>query len=319
MRVLTLWRMGSTLCGVALLAMSGSVIAAGNWIVNPGFDTSLAGWANPFSRAVSWNAADSRGVPDSGSARITNQGTSNGGTPLTIVQCVPLTPSAAYTFGARLKIPGGQPTETTAMVFVDTYTSSDCNSGFLRGEIVSGSGATWEQKSGSLTAGATAHSALLALGVLKPTGVTADASALFDTVFLRRSGEPFEVGPAMSANWYDPAQSGHGIFLEQLSSTGAWMCWFAFDLAGNRTWICGLGNASGNTIQFPDAFVVNGGKFPPLFDPAAVSSVRWGSITLAFTGCDTGTMSWTTSLPGFQSGSMPIARLTTLWANGCSP
>ncbi len=45
--------------------------------------------------------------------------------------------------------------------------------------------------------------------------------------------------------------------------------------------------------------------------------VPWGSITLAFTGCDNATMTWSTAAPGFQSGSMPVSRLTTLSGNPC--
>ncbi len=129
---------------------------------------------------------------------------------------------------------------------------------------------------------------------------------------------PFAVGPSMSASWFNPGQSGHGITLEFLNATSAWMCWFTFDLVGNRAWICGIGTVGGNTVSFTDAFVVNGGKFPPLFDPAAIAEVPWGSVTIAFTGCNSGTMSWTTSTPNFTSGSMPLSRLTSLWGNGCT-
>jgi hypothetical protein len=56
-----------------------------------------------------------------------------------------------------------------------------------------------------------------------------------------------------------------------------------------------------------------GGKFPPLFEPAAIAEVPWGHVAVAFTGCDVGTMSWTTSTAGLTSRSMPLARSTTLW------
>ncbi len=102
-----------------------------------------------------------------------------------------------------------------------------------------------------------------------------------------------------------------------LDATQEWMCWFTFDLDGNPAWICALGSISGDTIVFEDAFIVQGGNFPPLFDPLQIVEVPWGSITVTFTGCDSGMMNWSTTAEGLQSGSMPLTRLTSLWGNVC--
>ena len=127
----------------------------------------------------------------------------------------------------------------------------------------------------------------------------------------------FTIGPSMSASFYNPDESGHGILIHLLDEELAWMCWFAFDLDGNRAWICALGTIVDDTIFFEDAFTVEGGKFPPLFDAEQIVQVPWGSITVVFTGCDAGSMEWTTAAEGFQSGIMPLIRLTTLWGNEC--
>src|SRR5262249_6205772 len=47
------------------------------------------------------------------------------------------------------------------------------------------------------------------------------------------------------------------------------------------------------------------GKAFPLGEPYA-SPVLWGSVTLTFTDANTGIMKWTSSYPGFNSGSMAI-------------
>ncbi len=311
-------RFSAMIFGAALSVMAGSSVAAGNLIINPGMDTSLGGWSFPFGRTASWSSTDARGIPDSGSAVMVNEGLSNGATPLTMTQCVTLSPRTNYTFGARTYIPARQPAGAAAVMWVYTYASSDCGGTVLADYSVSGSTAgAWELQSDSFTAGSSVHSAYILLGVWKSTGVSLNASGSFDDVFVRQSGGAFAVGPSMSASWYNPSQSGHGIMLEFMNASSAWMCWFAFDLVGNRSWICGVGNVSGNSVDFPDAFTVSGGKFPPLFDPAAIAEVRWGSITVAFTGCDAGTMTWTTSTSGFTSGSMPVARLTSEWGNTC--
>lgn len=319
MSILRTRQFGALVFGALLSIVAGAACAAGNWVINPGFDTSLGGWSVFYDQPATWNASDARDLPDSGSVLITNRGTSHGGSQRVLGQCVPVSPSTAYTLGGRTRIPAGQPPDTWATYVLFNYPSTDCSGADLSMESFGGSGTgTWEQLSTNITTGATTHSVSVELSLYKPSGVTLDASGLFDDIVLRRSGLPFAVDPSMSASWYNPAQSGHGITLEFLGSTSAWMCWFTFDLTGNRSWICGLGNVSGNTVSFPGAFVVTGGRFPPAFDPAAISEVPWGSITIAFAGCNAGTMSWTTSAAGYLSGSMPLSRLTTLWANGCS-
>ena len=127
----------------------------------------------------------------------------------------------------------------------------------------------------------------------------------------------FTIGPSMSASWYNPAESGHGIMLDLIDEELAWLCWFAFDLDGNPAWICAIGNIVGDMIVFEQAFTVEGGNFPPLFDAEQIVQVPWGSITIIFTGCDDGSMEWSTNAEGFQSGSMPLTRLTPLWGNEC--
>ena len=114
------------------------------------------------------------------------------------------------------------------------------------------------------------------------------------------------IDPSFSASWFNEDESGHGIMIHLIDAQTAWLCWFAFDLDGNPAWICAIGTISGDTIEFPEAFTLEGGAFPPNFDPDLIVEVVWGSITVVFTGCNSGLMTWTTSAPGFQSGSMPL-------------
>lgn len=121
----------------------------------------------------------------------------------------------------------------------------------------------------------------------------------------------------MSATFYNPDESGHGIMIDLIDDELVWMCWFAFDLDGNPAWICSIGMYSGDTIVFDDVITVEGGAFPPLFDAEKIVHIPWGTITIVFTSCNVGTMQWTTDAEGFQSGSMPLHRLTTLWGVDC--
>ena len=313
-------RLAARLCGLGFAVLTNSGFAATNLLTNPTFDVDLGGWDNQYSRTASWNPLDANASPTSGSALVVNDIPSNGGTPLVLTKCLQVTPSTEYAFGGRLRVPAAQPASTFAQIYVETFASADCVGEALL--IQSASTSTvevWEFASGSIATGPGTHSILFGIGVFKPDGVTENASAHYDNLFLE-AGEGqvgFTINKSISASWYNPAESGHGIMIHLLDPGSAWMCWFTFDLAGHRAWICSLGTITGDTLDFPNAFVVEGGKFPPLFDPGAIVEAPWGHITVTFTGCDNGTLTWTTSTTGFQSGSMPIARLTPLWGNPC--
>ena len=309
----------ATLCGLSLQVVASAAFAAVNLIANSTFDTNLSGWSNLFSRPGSWSSVDAGSNPASGSALLVNDSSpSNGGVPLVLTQCIAALPSTGYIYGGQFMVPAGQPADTRAHVFVETFASADCSGAALQLTDRGSQGvAAFEWLGNSVKTTPDVHSILVGIGVFKPIGVTATASAYFDNVFLVQGDTGFTLGPGMSGSWFNPAESGHGIMLDLLNPTSAWMCWFTFDLDGNRAWICATGTIDGNTISFNDAIMVAGGKFPPLFNPAAISGVPWGSIYVTFAGCGIGSMVWQTSAPHFQSGSSPLARVTQLWGLSC--
>lgn len=126
----------------------------------------------------------------------------------------------------------------------------------------------------------------------------------------------FVIQPGMTGSWFDRTQAGHGILIEVLDDERIWVCWFTFDADGNRTWICGLGTINGNQATVP-AFQVEGGLFPPLFDPDNTEIVDWGTFTFTFFDCNNALFAWAPLLPGFQAGSMPLERLTIISALPC--
>jgi len=312
-------RLVAWICGLTLSTMTAHSFAASNLLTNPGFDSSLAGWTVLYDRPASWSSLDAAGMAGSGSAVLVDTGPGYNGITGMLAQCVTVLPSTLYSFGGQMIVPSGQPAYTRAAVFLHTYAAGDCTGSELQFDAVDTpfNNLEWDAESSTFTTDPGAHSLQFYLGVGKAAGAGADASAHFDNVFVRQGA--FAIGPSMSASWYNPAQSGHGITLELLDSTRAWMCWFTFDAAGNRAWICSQGSVGGVTITLANAFTVQGGNFPPLFDPQKIVHVPWGSITITFTGCDTATMTWSTTAPGFQSGSMPLSRLTSLWGNACTP
>lgn len=313
---------------VLLLGFSTAGQAQENLLANPGFESDLSGWGKYPGRIGNWSSEDADGSGSSGSALLGNEGTSDGVVPLVLNQCIEVEAGEQYLFGGNIRVPAGQPSGTAGYIFAYPYTNSSCagDLGIFQ-NTTAGSGGTWGTASSSITPGVGVQAILIAAGVFKPNGETADAEAYFDNIYLEGpdgggggggGGDDFEVNPAMSASWFNPAESGHGIMIHLLSANSAWMCWFTFDLSGNPAWICALGSVSGDTITFANAFQVEGGAFPPNYDPDMIQEVPWGSIEIVFTGCNAGTMTWTTSAAGFTSGSMPLSRLTDLWSVPCS-
>lgn len=110
--------------------------------------------------------------------------------------------------------------------------------------------------------------------------------------------------------WYDPAQRGHGLFVEVLSGNRFQAAWFAFDPSGKQqAWFTGVGTYNGNTATISDVVIPTGGLFIPNFEPADVVVNRWGSLTFTFTDCNHGRVEFD-SAAGYGSGRMNITRLT---------
>lgn len=119
-----------------------------------------------------------------------------------------------------------------------------------------------------------------------------------------------------SGNWFDPDQSGHGVQIEVINPREAVVAWYVFDPDGNAMWLFGVGRIEGNAIHVTlERF--QGGRFPPAFDPGAVTTETWGEATLTFEDCDSGEMSWEPAIEGFEPGSMPLSRLTGIHGLRC--
>jgi hypothetical protein len=119
------------------------------------------------------------------------------------------------------------------------------------------------------------------------------------------------ITPAFTGAWYDPAQAGHGIFIEVLPSQRLLAYWFTFTPDGAQAWFGGDG-AITSDFAVVDAIAGTGGRWIPNFDPAQYAPQHWGALTFAFTDCNHGRV-WFVSDPydpAWGTGSMDITRLT---------
>jgi hypothetical protein len=115
----------------------------------------------------------------------------------------------------------------------------------------------------------------------------------------------------LSGSWYDPAHSGEGIALEVLTDERILLFWFGYDPRGNRRWFFGTGEIKDGKLLFEEMFTTLGGVFGRDFDPGKVELQPWGSLVLNI-ACESGTVIFSPTEPGFSAGSLNLTRLTVL-------
>ena len=130
------------------------------------------------------------------------------------------------------------------------------------------------------------------------------------TITVKDASSSIAIGPGFTGHWYDPAQSGHGIFVEILPENRFLAWWFAFNPEGTQqSWFGGVGTYAGDTATIPEVQIATGGKWIPNFDPSKVVRTHWGSVTFKFSDCNTGRVDFNAQL-GYGTNGMNLTRLT---------
>jgi N-acetylneuraminic acid mutarotase len=149
---------------------------------------------------------------------------------------------------------------------------------------------------------------------LLPNGKVLVAGGFGDAGILKSAEiygpSPGTIVSAFTGSWYDPAQSGQGLFIEVLPDNRFFAGWFTFNPAGTeQSWFVGVGTYSGNTATITAVDQPMGGRWIPNFDPARVTHNAWGRLTFTFYDCSHGRVDFN-STAGYGSGSMNLTRLT---------
>ncbi|HLX29936.1 MAG TPA: kelch repeat-containing protein [Casimicrobiaceae bacterium] len=178
-------------------------------------------------------------------------------------------------------------------------------------ELYDVSTGTWHAAASMRDARQSHTATLLADGRVLVVGGYAGNQPLASAEILEPADVPVgTITAAFTGAWYDPAQSGHGLFVEVLSGNRFQAAWFAFDPSGKQqAWFTGVGTYNGNTATITNVVLPTGGRFIPNFDAAGVMRNPWGSLTFTFTDCNHGRVEFS-SVDGYGSGGMNITRLT---------
>ncbi len=119
----------------------------------------------------------------------------------------------------------------------------------------------------------------------------------------------------MTGAWFDPAQSGHGLLVENLADGNVLATWYTFDQNGQPAWILGTGRIE-NGVAVLRAERTQGGRFVDGFNPTTVQRSTIGELRLSMTSCSRGRVDYTLGT-AFGTGSMTLTRLTQPRGLGC--
>jgi sugar lactone lactonase YvrE len=151
----------------------------------------------------------------------------------------------------------------------------------------------------------------------------AAAGAIFSpnvvrVIELPNIGPAFEINAGHSGAWFNPDTSGQGQFIDvEPGEQFMFLSWFTYtdaasDNPNEQQWYTAQGNYSGDTAVL-DLFETLGGKFD---DPQEVTTTQVGEVTLTFSDCDMGMMSYSFDAEELE-GEFPLIRVIPGSDNVC--
>ena len=127
-----------------------------------------------------------------------------------------------------------------------------------------------------------------------------------------------QINAGHAGAWFNSATSGQGQLIDvEPESQFMFVSWFTYtdaasDNPNEQQWYTAQGNYTGNTAVL-DLFETLGGKFD---DPKEVTTTRVGEVTLSFSDCEQGQMTYSLDEEGLQ-GTFPLLRVIPGSGNVC--
>ena len=127
-----------------------------------------------------------------------------------------------------------------------------------------------------------------------------------------------QINAGHAGAWFNSATSGQGQLIDvEPESQFMYLSWFTYTNAASdnpfeQHWLTAQGNYTGNTAVL-DLFETLGGEFD---DPKEVTTTRVGEVTLSFSECDQGQMTYSFDEDGRQ-GQFPMQRVIPGSDNVC--
>lgn len=122
---------------------------------------------------------------------------------------------------------------------------------------------------------------------------------------------------ARSGIFFVPSRSGEGWFIEELPNGNIQTFWFTYTPDGRQAWTVGVATRNGNRYELPEALITRGTRFGTGFSSSDVERVPWGRMDFTFNSCDSVTVDYASTIPGYGSGRHESTRLTRLAGTVC--
>lgn len=320
--------------------VSASFVHGQNVLPNGDFSLplELSGWTAEGTGWIAFtNYQDADNMPPSGYMGLTYQPPTD--TPEQAVStCFAVTGGSSYEFGGKYL-----PTNTfgiisTAELACKSFNDANCTVGATDLGLANEDDTTHVNANPNFTSlvpvngtlNSAARSAQCKVSTIMNDGggfpdMTPSAGVGVDDLFfnLGSTGAPglITLGGYLSGSWYDPTQSGQGFELEFTAQANNLIAtWFTYspDNSGTTRWVYGQGiyNPAQGSVTVP-AVLTSGAAFPPNFVGADVKKTPWGTLTFTFTDCNHATMTWSSTLPGYGSGTQQLQRLTSIAGLSC--
>jgi hypothetical protein len=289
----------------------------------------IAGWTGtPYSETLAYGIAfypalDADNAGGSGSLELVGVGSTANST------CFPVVPGAAFSFGGKLSKSAVEfGTFGESQLLCKTYMDGGCASsntvlGALRGGTAELNNGFSEEGPITGTLGSNDRFVQCSVSNIGYEDTNAQtAFAFVDDLYFNSRAPTFPLlGGYLSGSWYDPTQSGQGFQLEFTAQANTLLAtWYTYspDGSGTTQWVYGQGNydPTQSSVTIPTV-LTSGAAFPPNFVAANVNKTPWGNLTFTFTDCNHATMSWSSTLPGYGSGTQHLSRLTSIAGLSC--
>ena len=121
-------------------------------------------------------------------------------------------------------------------------------------------------------------------------------------------------GQSVSGAWFDPQQSGRGIFIVRTTAVGTYppteplfiVYWANHDADGNPTWALTSGQMTNHVVS-GTAVYTTGTPLAP--GTAELAQQEWGQLSFEYLGCDKGRLTWNALDQTITDGSVDIIKL----------
>lgn len=121
-----------------------------------------------------------------------------------------------------------------------------------------------------------------------------------------------------SGLFYDSAFDGHYISIIEVRPQEYVVTWNAFDLDGNQSWVLAVGILEGDTITGNAFFLPEGHLIPGNGAQVNTDNLQdWGTMSIQFLDCNSGTFEYDSLLSQFGYGSFPLERIAYVNNIGC--